>query len=84
MKTKKLGIMKNINFGCREIGIPVLWFDIYVDENIGALEVLFLEQYCNMLKKHGIINIKDLERHPCWVIEDSEENTLVFEDLVDL
>lgn len=64
---KQMAIMKNVGFGCRDCGYPVLWFTAYISESIASLQILGFDKALAILKKHNISDIKDLEGKPCWV-----------------
>jgi len=67
---RKLGIMKNVSFGCRDTNYVHLWFDVYTDESRSSLQRLPATEAIAVLEKHGVSNIKSLEGKSCWVEED--------------
>ena len=68
---KKMAVIKNIGFGNRDVGRPVVWFDTYTEENVAALQVLDMEIALTHIKKSGVYDIKNLEGKTCWVEENN-------------
>lgn len=66
--TKQLGIMSRVHIGCRDVGTPVLSFEVHISEGSGALQVLSWSEAFDVLKK--VTDIRDLEGKPCWVETD--------------
>ena len=64
---KQLAIMKGVDFGLRDVGMPVLWFSTYITECSAALQVLAGEEIKTLLKDAGCYSIKELEGKSCWV-----------------
>lgn len=73
---KQLAIMKGVDFGLRDVGIPVLWFSVYISECSAALQVLAGEEIKVLLKDAGCYSIKELEGKSCWV--ECESNHITF------
>lgn len=67
---KKLAIMKGVDFGCRDVGRPVLWFSSHDGEGGAALQVVEGSSALDLIKKSGVHSIKNLEGKPCWVEVD--------------
>lgn len=65
---EQVGIIKKVGIGCRDIGSPVLWFDVYVSEGTGSLQVLSWDEAYEVLK--SVEDVRDLEGKPCWVEVD--------------
>lgn len=70
MSEKRMAIMRGVDFGLRDIGRPCLWFETYIDESSGALQVLTGEQITKLLEESGARSIRELEGKPCWVETD--------------
>lgn len=68
---KKLAIMKDVGYGCRDTNGVCLWFDTYVTEGTAALQVLFNPEADKVIRASGVYNVRELEGKPCWV-EDNQ------------
>ena len=80
MSDKLMAIMKDVGFGMRDSHFVMLWFTAYDTESSASLQCIPAEQAIELLKKHGISDIKNLEGKPCWI---RYENGLVkFVDLI--
>ena len=67
-KEKEIGIISNINFGLRDIGMPCLWFTMS-GKSGGSLQCLFYPEYEYFVYEYGVSNIKDLEGKPIWMLK---------------
>ena len=67
MEEKQMAIMKDVGFGNRDVGHPVLFFTAYVSEGVGALEILNGEDAMNFIKAYGVYDVRDLTGRPVWV-----------------
>lgn len=67
---EKLAIMKNVDFGNRDVGTPCLFFQVNISECAGALQILSIEQSLNLIRESKIYSIKQLEGKACWVNVD--------------
>ena len=74
---KTLAIMKDVGFGLRDCGRPILW---YTAESVGwgALMVVELSEIEDFLKKANCYDIKELEGAP--IIVDVEGTKIRFVD----
>ena len=77
-KHEELATMKGIHFGMRDAPWPCLWFSVDT-LRYGALQVLHYEEAAELIKKHHIYKIEDLEGAPCVV--ECEGNIIKFKDL---
>lgn len=77
---RRLAIMKNISFGVRDRNKACLWFDVN-DGNYGSLQCLPVKYAVNLIEKHNITDIRNLEGKPCWIEVDN--NIMKFIDLAD-
>jgi len=68
--SEKIGIIKDVGFGCRDVGYPILFFSVYVSESVAALQILHHPYYVDFIKEYGVWDIKDLEGKPVWVEDD--------------
>ena len=60
-------IIKEVGFGCRDIGQPCLFFTTYINECSAALQVLHGDEAMKVIKASGVYDVKKLEGKPCWV-----------------
>jgi len=75
MENKKyMGIIKNVGFGNRDIGRPVLFFNVYSSENIASLQILELEEAVKFIKEYGVYDVKELEGKPVWMVREGAIN----------
>ena len=81
-KEKKLAIMKNVGYGCRDVGKPCLFFDVYVSECIAALQILFGKDADKLLTDSRTYDVKQLEGKSCWV--EVEGNTIKFKEIANI
>jgi hypothetical protein len=66
-KNKQMAIMKDVGFGNRDVGRPVLWFTVMLNECVGSLQIIFEPDYHDFIKDYGVYDVKDLEGKPIWV-----------------
>lgn len=70
MKDKQLAIIKEVGYGCRDVGYPVLFFSSMISESSGALQVLSGEEASNLIKAYKVWDVKELEGKPIWIVKD--------------
>ena len=63
---KKQAIIKDVGFGLRDVGRPVLWFYMKFKEGLSSLQVLGLDETVDLLGKCQLSNILELEDRVCW------------------
>lgn len=80
--TKRLAIMKGVNYGCRDVGRPVLWFSTHDGHGGGALQVLEQKEANELIEKSGVHSIGNLEGKACWI--DVDGNSHVFAGLANI
>jgi hypothetical protein len=68
--TKVLGVMKGVGFGVRDRDRAMLWFNVYTSECSASLQCIPAARAIELIEKHGIENVKDLEGKPCWVQDE--------------
>jgi len=73
---KQLAIIKNVGFGCRDTNRPILFFNTYIEEGMGALQILEVPQAMEIIKQYQVFDVKDLEGKACWV--DVEDDKIIF------
>jgi hypothetical protein len=59
--------MRNVGFGCRDIGKPCLFFETYISENAAASQILRGEKADALIVESGVYDVRDLEGKACWV-----------------
>ena len=79
---KILAIMKGVDYGCRDVGRPVLWFSTHDGRGGGALQILEQKEAFALIKQSGVRSIRNLEGKACWV--ESDGHTQVFAGLADV
>lgn len=73
--TEELAIIRDIDFGCRDIGRPCIWFVMDVIDG-GALHVSVEQDALDLVKGAGVYSIKELNGRPC-IVEVSQNRSLV-------
>jgi len=73
---EQVAIARGVRFGCRDVGRPVLWFETYIDEGIGALQVIEGDEALRIVQATGVYDIKELDGRACQVTVD--RNTIKF------
>lgn len=64
-----MAVIKDPGIGMRDVDEPVLWFDTYTSEGIGALQVLDWDRAYRVMR--GVRrSISELEGRACWVETD--------------
>ena len=71
-----MAIIKDIDFGMRDCGSPVIWFSTYTSEGSGALQIISGDGISSFVQEAGCRSIRDLEGKPCWV--DVDQCTIRF------
>lgn len=64
---EQTAICRNVAFGVRDIGRPILAFDTYTDEHMCALQTIEAEPALQIMKDLQLQDFKDLEGRPCVV-----------------
>jgi len=72
-----IGIIKDVGFGNRDIGRPVLFFSVYSSENIASLQILELEEAVKFIKEYGVYDVKELEGKPVWMAREETINKVL-------
>ena len=73
---KQLAIMRDVGYGCRDVGHPVLFFNTYISEGEAALQILGGTDAYNLIADSSVYDVKNLEGKACWV--DVEDNLIKF------
>ena len=76
-KEKVMGIIKNAGYGCRDIGYPILFFDVYVRESCASLQVMRGKQADDFLSKYQVYDVHDLNGKPVWVKDNGVTMTII-------
>ncbi len=77
-KHEELATISGVAFGMRDAGYVNLSFSVKT-LHYGALQVLGIDETVELIKKHHIHNIKNLEGAPCIV--EIEGMSIIFKDL---
>lgn len=77
-KYEELAVINNVHFGMRDAPWPCLWFTVNA-LHYGALQILHFKEAVELIKKHNIYKIEDLEGKPCIV--EMEGSSCIFKDL---
>ena len=64
---KEMGMIKSIDFGLRDIGIPCLWFTMDGKAG-GSLQCLFYPEYEYFIHTYGVSSISELKGKPIWML----------------
>jgi hypothetical protein len=67
---RKIAIMSQVGFGCRDISVPILYFNINVSECSGALAIVDngIDVYA-FITEYGVYDVHNLNGMPIWVVE---------------
>jgi len=76
-KVKVMGIIKKVGYGCRDVGYPVLFFDVYVRECVASLQIMNGKQADKFIEAYGVYDVHDLNGKPVWV----QDNGICMTDL---
>lgn len=74
---RKLAIMKGVDYGCRDVGRPVLWFSTHDGEGGGALQVLDVNEAGKLIEESGVHSIRNLEGKACWIEVNGNSHVFV-------
>ena len=77
-KNEELAIISSVSFGVRDVNWAKLSFNVKT-LHYGALQVLGAKEAIELIEKHHIRDIKDLEGAPCIV--ECGDGLIVFKDL---
>ena len=75
---EELATISGVAFGVRDVNWANLSFNV-TTLHYGALQVLGTKEAIELIEKHHIRNIKDLEGAPCIV--ECRDGLIVFKDL---
>lgn len=75
--SETIAIIKDVEFGNRDVGRPVLSFTTQFENGICALQVLEAKQALELIEISGVSNVKDLNGRMCWVEEDGMKITFI-------
>ena len=67
---EEMAIIKDVGFGCRDVGYPVLWFTVCLVDGGAALQIFSMKETEKIITDSGVYDIEDLEGKPCLVIND--------------
>jgi len=64
---EQIGIIRDVEFGLRDIGVPCLSFTVFITEATAALQVFTDgEDIKKILQDARAVKVEDLEGTPCW------------------
>lgn len=64
---EQVGIIRDVEFGLRDIGVPCLSFTVFITEVTAALQVFTNgEDIKQILQDAGATKVEMLEGMPCW------------------
>lgn len=66
---RKMAIIKGVGYGNRDVGYPVLYFSVFLNENVGSLQIVGKEDAWNLVRDYGVYDVKDMEGKPIWVYQ---------------
>ncbi len=67
---KVMGIIKGAGYGCRDIGYPILFFEVFVSECVGSSQILRGKQADDFISAYQVYDVHDLNGKPVWVNDD--------------
>ena len=67
MMSEQMAIIKGVGIGIRDVGRPVLWFEVNSMDGGGALQVFGWEEAAEIIKAYGIYEVHSLNGKPCRV-----------------
>lgn len=76
---RQAAIIRNAGYGNRDVGSPVLSFEVYVAESSAALQIFSQPKADEIIKASGVDDVRDLNGKPCWVRVGA--NTIRFEEM---
>lgn len=65
--TKQMAIIREVGYGCRDLGKPVLWFSAFIDEGLAALQVLYGKEADKVITESGVYDVHSLDGWTCLV-----------------
>lgn len=65
--SKQLAIIKEVGYGCRDVGRPVLWFTVSTCDCGCALQVLSGKEADALIRDYGVYDVQELNGKPCFV-----------------
>ena len=65
--SEQMAVMKGVDIGLRDTACPVLWFTVYLSDNVGALQVLSWRDAGEVIKDADVRSVSDLEGRACYV-----------------
>jgi len=74
--SKTLAVIRNPGIGMRDLDEPALWFDTYINEFTGALQLLTWDQ-AKAVMRYVSRNAGELEGKACWVDVDGPRMTFL-------
>lgn len=70
---EQLGVITNVGYGMYDRNEPCLWFDVYIEEGRGSLQILNVGAATDLIKDARLYDVHRLEGMPCWVEVDGGE-----------
>ena len=78
--SEQTAFIKDVGFGCRDVGQPCLFFSTYIEESVGALQILTGDEALEVIRESGVYDVKDLEGRPC-IVDTTQGTMIVFKRL---
>lgn len=68
--SRVLAVIKAIDFGLRDVGVPCIWFTTYTSRATAALQCITgMERITDFFKEADCYSFKELEGKTCWAEE---------------
>ena len=78
--SEEIAIIKDINIGLRDVGTPVIWFEVQALHG-SSLQVIDSNQILDFIKEAKCNKLSDLNGKPCII--RSEGNTMKFMEVME-
>lgn len=77
---EQMAIIREVGYGCRDIGRPCLWFTTYTSEISAALQVFTGERADQIIRDSGKYDVHQMEGMACLV--ECDGMTMTFKRLL--
>jgi hypothetical protein len=74
-----VGVVREVGFGNRDVGRPVLWFTVHLSNGLACLQVFRGEEIGQVVEDSGVYDIKSLNGKTCWM-RSTGPNTTRFDE----
>jgi hypothetical protein len=65
--SEQMAVMKGVDIGLRDTAYPVLWFTVYLNDSLCALQVLSWHDAGKLIEDSDVHSVSDLEGRACYV-----------------